>query len=169
MMTGPCLSRWESVTALPRAFSRVQSGACVPSLRAFSAAPEFMSCPIGRSKSCSRFVGNQLAPSTLSLCDDLSGEDHDNVPINKKSEGLFNENFSIAQTNRRRFTRRAAISRGGRNSSRVGTLRARDLPRVLHPCERTRESRIDVRKCEHRGRQRGARHVTIRAVTPDRL
>src|SRR5437588_5194611 len=65
MMTGPCLSRWESVTALPRAFSRVKSGACVPSLRAFSAAPELMSCPIGPSKSCSRFVGNQLAPSAI--------------------------------------------------------------------------------------------------------
>src|SRR5712692_4851953 len=75
----------------------------------------------------------------------------------------------LSTRNRRRFTRRAAITRGRRNSSGVGTLRARDLPRVLHPCERTRESRIDVRKCEHRGRQRGARHVTIRAVTPDRL
>src|SRR5258707_10566594 len=91
------------------------------------------------------------------------------VPINKKSEVLFNENFSIAQTNRRRFTRRAALTRGRRDSSRVGTLRARDLPRVLYPCERTRQSRIDVRKCEHRGRQRDARHVTIRAVTSDRL
>src|SRR6266852_2620321 len=87
----------------------------------------------------------------------------------RNSEVLFNENFSIAQTNRRRFTRRAAITRGRRNSSGVGTLRARDLPRVLYPCERTRQSRIDVRKCEHRGRQRGARHVTIRAVTSDRL
>src|SRR5579864_7341985 len=91
------------------------------------------------------------------------------VPIHKKSEVLFNENFSLAQTNRRRFTRRAALTRGRRNSSGVGTLRARDLPRVLHPCERTRQSRIAVRKCEHRGRQRGARHVTIRAVRPDRL
>src|SRR5436305_4028746 len=70
MMTGPCVSRCESVTALPRAFGRVKSGACAPSLRAFSAAPEFMSCPIGRSKSCSRFVGNQLAPSAInsSIC-----------------------------------------------------------------------------------------------------
>src|SRR6202011_5510376 len=55
------------------------------------------------------------------------------VPINKQSEVLFNENFSHAQTNRRRFTRRAAITRGRRNSRGVGTLRARDLPRVLHP------------------------------------
>src|SRR5437867_7235855 len=70
MMTGPCVSRCESVTALPRAFGRVKSEACAPSLRAFSAAPEFMSCPIGRSKSCSRFVGNQLAPSAInsSIC-----------------------------------------------------------------------------------------------------
>src|SRR5438876_1984772 len=89
--------------------------------------------------------------------------------INKKSEVLSNENFSIAQTNRRRFTRRAAITRGRRNSSGVGTLRARNLPRVLHPCERTRQSRVDVRKCERGSRQRGARHLAICAVTPDRL
>src|SRR6266851_1216100 len=70
MMTGPCVSRCESLTALPRASGRAKSGACAPSLRAFSAAPEFMSCPIGLSKSCSRFVGNQLAPSAInsSIC-----------------------------------------------------------------------------------------------------
>src|SRR5579864_3555076 len=85
------------------------------------------------------------------------------VPINKKSEVLFNENFSIAQTNRRRFTRRAALTRGRRNSSGVGTLRARNLPRVLYPRERTRQSGVDVRKRKRGSRQRGARHVAIRA------
>src|SRR5579859_3151380 len=70
MMTGPRVSRCESLTASPLASGRMKSGACAPSLRAFSAAPELMSCPIGRSKSCSRFVGNQLAPSAInsSIC-----------------------------------------------------------------------------------------------------
>src|SRR5947209_20271046 len=70
MMTGPCVSRYESDTALPRASGRVKSGACAPSLRAFPAAPELMSRPIGLSKSCSRSVGNQLAPSAInsSIC-----------------------------------------------------------------------------------------------------
>src|SRR5258707_2484228 len=70
MMTGPCVSRCESLTALPRASGRAKSGACALSLRACSAAPEFMSCLIGLSKSCSRFVGNQLAPSAInsSIC-----------------------------------------------------------------------------------------------------
>src|SRR5207248_10798592 len=60
----------ESVTALPGASGRVKSGASAPSLRACSAAPELMSCPMGLSKSCSRSVGNQLAPSAInsSIC-----------------------------------------------------------------------------------------------------
>src|SRR5437867_13264542 len=66
--------------------------------------------------------------------------------INKKSEILSNENFSIAQTNRRRLTRRAAITRGSRNSSGVGTLHARNLPRVLHSRERTRSEERRVGK-----------------------
>src|SRR6266852_9062640 len=70
MMTGPCVSRCESLTAVPHASGSAKSGACAPSLRAFSAAPELMSCPTGLSKSCSRFVGNQLAPSAInsSIC-----------------------------------------------------------------------------------------------------
>src|SRR5438105_5617565 len=48
----------------------MKSGACAPSLRAFPAAPELMSRPIGLSKACSRSVGNQLAPSAInsSIC-----------------------------------------------------------------------------------------------------
>src|SRR5258708_1981631 len=70
MTTGPCLSRCESLTALPRASGSVKSGARSPSFRAFSAAPEVTSCLMGRSKSRSRSVGNQLAPSAInsSIC-----------------------------------------------------------------------------------------------------
>src|SRR5215469_8192620 len=70
MTTGPCASRCESVTALPHASGRTKSGACSPSLRACSAAPELTSCPMGLSKSCSRPAGNQLAPSAInsSIC-----------------------------------------------------------------------------------------------------
>src|SRR5215469_16126483 len=75
MTTGPCTSRCESVTAVPRGSSSVKSGACAPSLRAFSAAPELMSCPMGLSNSCSRPAGNQLAPSAINsaicCCNDV--------------------------------------------------------------------------------------------------
>src|SRR5437763_11493661 len=48
----------------------MKSGARAPSFRAFSAALEVTSCPMGRSKSCSRSEGNQLAPSAInsSIC-----------------------------------------------------------------------------------------------------
>src|SRR5438128_992740 len=91
------------------------------------------------------------------------------VPINKNSEVLSNENFSNAQTNRRRLTRGVVTTCRCRNSSGVGTLRAGNLPRVLYPRERTRQSGVDVRKRKRGSRQRGARHVAIRAVAPDRL
>src|SRR5712692_6347050 len=70
MTTGPCVSKCENVTARPCASGRVKSGTSAPSLRAFSAAPELMSCPMGLSKSCSRPAGNQLAPSAInsSIC-----------------------------------------------------------------------------------------------------
>src|SRR5437016_69605 len=70
MTTGPCLSRCESLTALPHASGSVKSGARAPSFRAYSAAPEVTSCPMGRSKSRSRYGGSQLAPSAInsSIC-----------------------------------------------------------------------------------------------------
>src|SRR5690242_15032130 len=66
--------------------------------------------------------------------------------------GLSYEDFSVAQANRRSLTSRVVTTCARRNSGRVGTLRARDLPRVLHSCERTRQSGADVRKCERRSR-----------------
>src|SRR5215467_9623828 len=70
MTTGPCLSKCESLTALPRASGSVKSGARAPSFKAYVAAPEVTSCTMGRSKSCSRSGGNQLAPSAInsSIC-----------------------------------------------------------------------------------------------------
>src|SRR5690242_16634156 len=50
--------------------------------------------------------------------------------------GLSYEDFSAAQAHRRCLTRRVVTTRASRNSGRVGTLHARDLPRVLHSCER---------------------------------
>src|SRR5450759_4825612 len=51
----------------------------------------------------------------------------------QKLEVLFHEDFSNAQTYRRRLTRGIATTRASRNSSRVGTLQARHHQRILHP------------------------------------
>src|SRR2546421_5693806 len=76
----------------------------------------------------------------------------------KNVEVTSDEDFSIAEANRRGRTGGVTTTCSGRNSSRVGTVHARDLSRVLYPRSRTRQSRVDVRKCKRGSRPRGACH-----------